>query len=193
MQTILNVWLKNVPQYTIIFCDLILVGILMNQLTIGLQSAIQAIGKIKVYQAIVGSIILLNLPIAYGLLKIGLPAYTVLISFSVIELVACGFRLYLIKRIAGLSITEYFKTVFLKEIFAFFILVTSCFLITHFITIPFRFLITSSLSVITIIASIYFTGLESSEKIMINTFFLKLIQKITKKSKHNLEELNFQQ
>ncbi|MDR3062300.1 MAG: oligosaccharide flippase family protein, partial [Dysgonamonadaceae bacterium] len=108
MPRLLIFWLKEVPEYTAVFCSLILVTILINQLTVGLQSSFQAIGKIKVYQLLVGTLLLLNLPIAYFLLKAGNPPYIVLVSYLLIESSACVMRLLLAKKMAGLSIREYF-------------------------------------------------------------------------------------
>ena len=53
MPYILKLWLKNILPAHNIFCQLILLATLTNQLTIGLQSAIQSIGKVKLYQSTV--------------------------------------------------------------------------------------------------------------------------------------------
>ena len=49
MPTILRIWLQNTPEWSIIFCRLQLIRILVEQLTISLGSAISAHGKIKYY------------------------------------------------------------------------------------------------------------------------------------------------
>ena len=49
MESILSLWLTEVPTYTVPFCQLILLAALCDQLTIGLTSANQAFGKIGVY------------------------------------------------------------------------------------------------------------------------------------------------
>jgi O-antigen/teichoic acid export membrane protein len=174
MKEILKMWLKNVPQNTTIFCNLILIGTMINQLTIGLQSAIQATGRIKMYQAVVGSIILLNIPVAYILLRIGMAAYVVLVTFSIIEFIACIFRLYFLNRLAGLSIREYIKKVFLKEILPVLITVLCCYIITLNINNNYRFIITGLISFSVFAISIYFFGLEANEKKLFETLLTKI-------------------
>jgi O-antigen/teichoic acid export membrane protein len=173
MPAILKFWLKEVPEYTDIFCSLILIGALINQLTIGLQSAIQATGRIKIYQIVVGSIQLLNLPIAYFLLKNKFPSYAVLISFVCIEVFACLLRLIFLKKLARLSIREYFKRVFFREAIPVLLSIFICWVITNYLYFEFRFVLTVIISVFTFLISIYFIGLCLDEKKIFVSFFKK--------------------
>lgn len=74
---ILELWLKNVPQYTSEFCSLIIYVFLIMQLYPGIVRAIWAVGKIKYYQIAIS--ILLVLPIGGGILlyKFGLESYSI--------------------------------------------------------------------------------------------------------------------
>lgn len=174
MESILAFWLKEVPAYTVIFCQLTLLSVMINQLTIGLQSAIQATGKIKMYQIVVGTLILFNLPIAYILLKNGFEAYTVLISYALVELLACSARIYFLKLVGNLSVRQYFKSVFLKELIPVLIIVSISYFVSSYCIHPYRFILTlfSASSVFAI--SIYLFGLESSEKLLVHSLFNKL-------------------
>jgi len=177
MSEILRIWLGYVPENTVIFCTLVLIALLCNQLTIGLQSALQATGKIKIYQSVVGSILLFNLPIAYVLLRTGFPAYSVLISFISIELIACLLRLYFSNKFAGLFIREYVERVFLKEIIPTTMSVSTCWIITNYIEMEFRFIITCMFSAIIFTGFIYFTGLCANEKYLIHNLLGKIIKR----------------
>ena len=180
MPAILKVWLKNVPDYTVIFCSLILTSTLINQLTIGLQSAAQATGKIKVYQAVVGGTLLLNLPVAYILLKSGYPAYTVLISYACTEAVACSLRLLFLKKLAELSIKTYLSRVILREFIPVAVIVLTGFLVTKTFHFHFRFLFTMAVSGIVFAVSIYFTGLCKDEKEILARLMSKIAGKLGK-------------
>ncbi len=175
MNQLLSFWLKEVPEYTAIFCSLILISLLINLLTVGLQSSFQAAGKIKLFQLIVGTLLLLNLPVAYFLLKTGNPPYTVLISYILIELLACGIRLFLAKKIMGLSIPEYCDKVLFKEIRPVMTIVLSAFLCTCFLDMPYRFLITLPVSMLMFTVSIYYSGLCSDEKQLIYSFLRRVM------------------
>lgn len=181
MQQILQFWLKKVPEHTVVFCNLILIGTLINQLTIGLQSAIQATGRIKVYQAIVGSVILFNLPVAYIMLRMGLPAYMVLVSYAAIETIACALRIYFLKKIAGMSVGVYFEKVFLREVIPVLTIVLCCYLTTVYLHGRYRFLLTGGIAVSVFCVTIYLFGLVKEEKELVNSLFDKVKGKIAKR------------
>ena len=69
--TILTLWLKNVPEYTVIFVRLVLVFAMCEVLSGTQITALQATGNIRNYQIVVGSLQLLNFPISYLLLGKG--------------------------------------------------------------------------------------------------------------------------
>ena len=70
MEYVLGLWLKDVPEYTVIFAKLALIDALIMSITDPISTAAQAIGKLKWYQIVVGGLFLMNLPCAYFLLKI---------------------------------------------------------------------------------------------------------------------------
>ena len=76
-----------------------------------LITAASATGKIKLYQSVVGGLLLLILPISYLCLRFGLPAYSVFIVHLVIEITAQFARLLMLKRMIKLSLREYFSKV----------------------------------------------------------------------------------
>ena len=49
---ILNLWLHNVPEWTVAFCSILLVLTLVDQLTVLLYQSIMADGHIKVYNVL---------------------------------------------------------------------------------------------------------------------------------------------
>ena len=115
MPFILNLWLKTVPDNTIIFCQLILILSLVQQLTVGMMSALFSVGKIKVYQIVVGSLLMFNLPIAYILLKFGLPAYSVFVGSIFLEIIAGCSRIWFAHKIAGLHIHNFISGTLFKS------------------------------------------------------------------------------
>ena len=67
---ILEVWLKEVPDYAVPFTQLILVFSMLRAITNTLNHAVQATGKIRLYQLTDGLMGLLILPIAYAVVKV---------------------------------------------------------------------------------------------------------------------------
>jgi len=178
---LLSWWLKEVPSHADIFCILVLIATMVNLLTVGLQSAIQATGNIKIYQLTVGSLLIMVLPIAVLLLWLGFPPYSILIGSIVIELIACCFRLFFLKRMANLSLREYFSRVFQKEFIPLLIIISVCLLVTTGVSWNGRFIFTFFLSTAFFLPSVYFLGLCSDERIIVSGMLRKIILKLKNK------------
>jgi O-antigen/teichoic acid export membrane protein len=116
MPFVLNVWLKTVPENTIIFCRLILIIGFLQQPTMGLMAAITTVGNIKVYQLVTGTFQFLNLPIAYGLIKLGLPAYFVLIGSISLEIINVYIVIWFAHKLAGLHMKNFLINTLLRAL-----------------------------------------------------------------------------
>ena len=110
-KAILTLWLKIVPDHTVVFLRIMLCTTWVYAVSNPLITAASATGKIKLYQSVVGGLLLLILPISYLCLRFGLPAYSVFIVHLVIEITAQFARLLMLKRMIKLSLREYFSKV----------------------------------------------------------------------------------
>lgn len=110
---LLEVWLKNVPEYTLIFCQLSLVVVLIESYSVLIMSAIQATGKIKLNQIVLGSILLLNVPISYLFLYSDFEPYWVFYISILLSLVVFVIRLFIFKFLTDFKILYFFKYVFI--------------------------------------------------------------------------------
>lgn len=113
---ILNFWLKTPPEHTTIFVQLCLINILIDCLSGSLMTGAQATGKIKWYQIIVGTLVFLNLPISYFVLKLGAKPYSVYYVSIFISIISLQFRLYFLKKTMNFDVKTYYWTVLLKVI-----------------------------------------------------------------------------
>ena len=175
MPSIIKIWLDETPQYVVSFCQLILIGALVEQLTVGLISSVQAVGDIKKYQVLVGGSILFNLPITYFLLSSGAKAEVALIVFIMIEVFAGSLRVYLCSKIIGLPIIEYLNKVVLKVILPTLLVVFISFLLVNFFTFKFRFLLTIIVSIITFSIVFMVLSLEKNEKDLLKKLLNRII------------------
>ena len=103
---ILKLWLKEVPNYSIMFTRLAMIDILICSLAGPLHTLMQATGSIKRYQIIVSGVLLLNLPLSYLMLKVGMDfnsTFYVSITLSSIALIV---RYALLRIYIEYSITE---------------------------------------------------------------------------------------
>lgn len=177
---ILILWLKVVPDYTVIFTQLVMIDILINSLSGSLQILVQATGNIKKYQLIVSGILLLNLPTSYFALKLGYgPDVTILISITY-SILALFTRLVILKHNINFPIKDYLFNVIVKVILVGTIAIFIPLIIKFFLPYYwFNFILISIISILSIIFAVYIFGLNYSERI----FLLTKVSKIIKRNK----------
>lgn len=112
-QTILTVWLKIVPVHTIWFTRLILCILLIDALSNPLMISSQAVGRVKIYQSVVGGLMLLILPIAYVALKLGGNPEMVFMVHLLIAVVALIARVIIVGQMVSFSFISYARKVLL--------------------------------------------------------------------------------
>jgi O-antigen/teichoic acid export membrane protein len=110
---ILTLWLGIVPENTVIFARIIIAISLIYTIANPCVIANQATGKVKVYQAVVGGLLLLILPISYIVLKMGAPAYSVFIVHFCVESVVQFARMYMLRNMIDLPLWSYVKNIYL--------------------------------------------------------------------------------
>lgn len=110
---ILHLWLGDVPDYAVSFCRLTIIYLLVDSLNGPLWSAINAKGKIKVYQIIIGCILLLNIPFCILVLKQGYPPESVWIVKIVFNIVAMVVRLCFMNGLLDFPVRKYLNDVVL--------------------------------------------------------------------------------
>ena len=113
---LLTVWLKTVPDNTVVFTQIMICIALIYSTANPCVIANQATGKVKIYQAVVGGILLTILPISYIVLKLGAPAYSVFIVHFCVESIAQFFRMLMLRKLIKLRIREYMKNIYIPII-----------------------------------------------------------------------------
>lgn len=104
---ILELWLTKIPDYAITFTQLVLINGLIDATNGPTITAALATGKIQKYQKVVSSLMLLNLPISYLVLKLGAaPTATILISI-VISFVTALTQSYMLRPMIGFPVKAY--------------------------------------------------------------------------------------
>lgn len=178
VNTVLVWWLKIVPEYTSLFCRLVLVNALIDCISGPLMTAAQASGKIKKYQTVVGGLLLLNVPISYLFLKLGaLPQVTFYVSIT-ISVVALMARLWILRTLVNLSIR-----LFVYKVIQPIVIVGITSFVLPYITEIFiehtliRFFSVGFVSVFSVVLCIYYLGLTSDEKEFMKQKSIQLLHK----------------
>lgn len=113
---ILVLWLKLVPEHAVLFVQLILIFAMSESISNPLVTAMLATGKIRNYQIVVGGLQMMNLPISYVCLRFGCIPETVLVVAIAISQCCLATRLYMLRRMIGLSSIQYMKKVYFNVI-----------------------------------------------------------------------------
>ena len=175
-ETILDIWLDEVPDYSAIFLRLSIIASMMNLLGNTQWTACQATGNIKRYTLIVTLIGMFVFPLTWIAYSYGMPVESSYYIFIGIYIVLDFVRLFLMRSMLNFPII-----MFIKEVFLIITIVTMAVLIFPWIEITilpqnvFRLPITIIVSSISIIVSVYLFGLTSLEKIKIKQEVKKFI------------------
>ena len=176
---VLTLWLKEPPALTLIFTVLVLLDALLDSVNNPVIALMQATGKIKYYQIIVGSILLLNVPISYVLLKIfNIPAYIIFVVVIILTVISSIVRLFVTQYYASMKVTGYLLNVYLP---CFLTTVISCIIpVILRVTMKeslLRFILVVFVAVITTIGAIFLVGINKNEKNMLITFIKNKLHK----------------
>lgn len=177
---ILELWLKNPPKYTSIFVSLCLINLLIECISGPLMIGAQATGNIKWYQIVIGTLIFLNLPISYILLKLYNNPELIYYTSIIISLLSLVFRLFFLKSIMKFPVKDFFYKVLLRILFV----TISVILLHHFFfqLIIIRnnmvyFFVNMSVIYFFALVVIYAIGINAEEKKAIKMVILNKIKK----------------
>lgn len=173
---ILEIWLKEVPEFTAIFCRLILIFLSIEAITAPLWMSVQATGKIRNYQILMASLVFLNFPIAYIVLKVGLPVYTVWIVRIIVNLVTMTARCIYMKKKLEFPLLPYLRNVILP-IVTVTIVALPIPIILHYVVSGFwtNLLIVGFVTLIVTMIDVYFVGMNAHEKDIARNMIFKKI------------------
>ena len=115
IDSILHLWLgDNVPEYTGVFCSLMIISFLFDALSAPLWMTIQASGNIRSYQIIITSILLLNIIISYIILRLDYAPTSVMIVRLIISISILIFRIIFVKKRIAFSLRNYIINIIIR-------------------------------------------------------------------------------
>lgn len=167
-ELILRVWLKTVPENTVIFLRLMICTSLIYTLSNPLIIANQATGKVKKYQAVCGTTLIMILPISYVCLRLGMPAYSVFIVHFVMESLCHIARMTMLRPLIGVRIRDYVRHIHVYvvsvTVLAVIIPLVAYLLMDNTIL---RFFVICTLCVLSVSVVTFYIGLTKHERIVV--------------------------
>ena len=179
-QYILELWLKDVPEYSVEFVQVMLAVGLINTIQNPTMTALHATGDIKKTQIIESSMLLSVVPIAYLCLKfLHISPVMVFLVYFIVELITQFVRVFLIYPKIKLPVSHYFTKVLwpLAKVTA--LSFGSCYLIRNTLSVQsfIMLCVTSIIFIIVIAIVVYIFGIFKSERDFVNKYLTKLIKR----------------
>ncbi|MDR0504035.1 MAG: oligosaccharide flippase family protein [Treponema sp.] len=174
---VLFLWLKEYPDYSVIFIRIMIIDSLLNALSGPLYTSIQATGDIKKYQIITSILVILNLPVSLLFLYLKFSPVYILITRLAIDSIILAFQVYLLRIKVNFSVFLYIKDVILPILAIMFIVSGLSIFINVFFIDWACLLLSCAVSVAGTVLLAYFFGLNSQEKIFINDWITRKLLK----------------
>lgn len=170
---VLTLWLKHYPDHTTNFVRLILVVTLCDILSNTLINLKASTGNVRNYQIVVGGMLLMNFPLSYICLRIGLPPESTLIVALIVSGSCLLLRLLFLRNITGFSMRQYLYKVCCNVLCV--TLISSIIPMFLYLQMPdgiMRFVLMCILTTMCSSVTIYFVGCSKNERDFIRERFL---------------------
>jgi len=166
---VLRIWLGSVPEYTVVFVQLILISSLINAMAGPLWMSVHATGDIKRHEIIAGCFLFANLPLSLLLLWMGFSPVWILFIRIGLDVLLLSWRVFFLGGRINLPVNGFFREVLMPMfIVAALATLITVFLKNLFITGWGRLIVSSIVSTVSIGFLMYLIGLTKWER-----FFFK--------------------
>ena len=175
---VLKIWLKNIPDYSTHFVQLIILWSLIDSWNGPLWMSVQATGKIRTYQILVSLFIFFNLPLTIVALYFGASPEWVLIIRIIINLYITFWRIFYLSKKIQLKKLQFIYQVIIRTLLVFVISCIGTILIGSFIKNEIiRFFITCFIGIIFVSLLSLLIGVNKMERKELVDFISKKIKR----------------
>lgn len=183
MPEVLDLWLVEYPEGTVLFSRLLLIACMANQLTMGLFYANQAIGDIKWFSIVVSTLRMLSLPISWIFLKLGYPAYVAIVVFVVCESLGAFSRVIILSRLSDeLNVMDFLKSILLRVLPPFLLGLGICRVLYRYVNSLWGLLLVATVTVTVYALAMFFFGLDEDERKALKNVATSFLQKFKRRS-----------
>lgn len=176
---VLNIWLKDVPEYAVIFTQLVLINAMFEATAGPTIAAALATAMIKKYEIVVSILAFSNLPISYVLLKWGCPPESTMIVAMTMSCISVFVRCQLLTKLIDISFKRY-AILITKLCLSNFFVYTLCVLISRHIQYNFIgliYVVVLSTILLSIIYFLFVFDKNERKNIIKHLPFIKKIDK----------------
>ena len=165
---IIQLWLGQLPDYVVPFMRLIIILTAVDAMATPLMTTAHATGKIALYQFVVGTMTIMNIPVSYVFLKMGFGPVVVFQVSMCISVINLFLRLWIVKRLVNFPVRDYIVQIFMRCLLV--TMVSSCLpvLIHHYTEEGLvAFIVVCATAVLSSVAAVLALGLNGSERMFV--------------------------
>lgn len=178
---IIDIWLGKTPEHTVDFVRFMIVISLFDAISNPISTAIQATGKVALFQIVVTILTLLNIPTSFLLLSLSFPPETVYEVSLVIQISLFFIRIIILNKYIDFPIYKYVTEVFCRCLLSLLIsFLCSYQLVTYFGSSFYHIILFCFISIIISFACFAMIAINGKERAILFSYLNKFICKCKK-------------
>ena len=176
---IIDLWLGQLPEYVVQFVRIILVVTAVDAMANPIMTTAHATGKIALYQSVVGTMTIFNIPISYMVLKYGNSPVSVFVVSLLISVLCMFTRLLIVRKLVNFPVKLYIKQVYGRVILVtVFSLILPLILYRSFEVNLWSAIFVCSVCLVSTCISVYSFGLTKHERLSIVAYVTGKIKRL---------------
>lgn len=164
MPNLLDIWLKDVPENTVMFSRALMIAFIIDQTTLGLHAANQAMGRIRCYTLITTIPKILIVPIMWSVFHFGLSVSVAMWVYVGVEMLVALIRIPFMRSTAGLNMGRYLSCIIGRLLPLAIALTAASILFNTLLDFRFRFLLSIPTTIIVGLIAFWFGTLDKEER-----------------------------
>ncbi|MCD8318187.1 MAG: lipopolysaccharide biosynthesis protein [Paraprevotella sp.] len=177
---VIGLWLGQLPEYVVGFTRIIVITSAIDSMASPLMTTCHATGRIRLYQSVVGTLVILNFPVSYVVLKYmsGSPITVFYVSLA-IAILAFFTRLWIVNRLVDFPVCRFLKEAVLRVCAVGALASIPPLLFAHFMKEGFWTSVSDIiLCLVSAVTFIWFSGMTKGERTHITEAVMNKIRKI---------------
>ena len=172
---LIQLWLREIPPYSILFVRLIIINSLVDSLNLGIAEYVFASGRIFWYQFVTNTILLASIVVGYWVLKLETPAEYLLYVYIVFSVIAVIARQIILHKNHNFDNGILIKGSYLPSL-----LITALMMPSFLIPNSVHPLIKIVISSVYLFILVYLIGLKRQERVYVNSKVVNIFTLIYK-------------
>lgn len=178
---IINLWLGQLPEYVVPFVRIVLVITAIDAMANPIMTTAHATGKIALYQSVVGTMTIFNIPISYIVLKCGYSPVSIFVVSLIISFLCMFMRLWIVKKLMNFPVIQYIKQVYGRVVgVTVFSSILPILLYWYFEITIWSAIMVCTVCIVSTCTSIYSLGLTKHERLSVSMFVTRKIKQFRK-------------